>query len=100
HWMYEFGNPQVLLFRRPTGLAVGLALKEPAPPPDSPADSPHGNLGPPLRGFGLGPRIRRGAEYTCRRRDAITYGRRTQVRLAPGRATAPGDERRRRASPG
>jgi hypothetical protein len=45
------------LFRRPAGLAVGLALKEPAPPADSPRDSPR-ELGPPLRGFG-NPRIRR-----------------------------------------
>jgi hypothetical protein len=45
------------LFRQPAGLAVGLALKEPAPPADSPRDSPR-ELGPPLRGFG-NPRIRR-----------------------------------------
>ena len=39
-------DPHSYLFRRPAGLADGLALKEPAPPTDSPRDSPQ-QLGSP-----------------------------------------------------
>src|SRR4051794_37496959 len=54
---YEQSDPQNDLFRRPAGLAVGLALKEPAPPVDSPRDSPR-ELGSPAprrtsRGLGV-----------------------------------------------
>jgi hypothetical protein len=46
------------LFRGPAGLADGLALKEPAPPADSPRDSPQRNWVPRsadfvARGFGV-----------------------------------------------
>jgi hypothetical protein len=41
------------LFRRPAGLAVGLALKELAPPTDDRGISPKGTLDPPLRGICL-----------------------------------------------
>ena len=37
------------LFRRPAGLADGLALKEPAPPTGSPWDSPQGTGSPAPR---------------------------------------------------
>src|SRR6202020_2339170 len=40
------------LFRRPPGLADGLALKEPALLTDAPCDSPQHNLGPPVSDFG------------------------------------------------
>ena len=38
-----------ILFRGPAGLADGLALKEPAPPADSPRDSPQGTGSPAPR---------------------------------------------------
>ena len=51
------------LFRRPAGLADGLALKEPAPPADSPRDSPQGTGSPAPRM--LGPADSASRQYTC-----------------------------------
>src|ERR1700751_952313 len=62
----DLSNPQFVLFRRPTGLADGLALKELAPPAGSPRNSPQGCVVPPFRGCGVRPRIRRAAIYRCR----------------------------------
>ena len=58
--------PQDNLFRRPAGLADGLALKEPAPPTATPWNSPQ-HLGSPVpwlsnQGFG----ISRGSLAECK----------------------------------
>ena len=52
------GLPARFLFRRPAGLADGLALKEPAPSAGSPRNSPQGT-GSPAPRMSWRPRIRR-----------------------------------------
>ena len=55
------------LFRRPAGLADGLALKEPAPPVGSPRDSPQTNWVP--RSADVGPADSASRQYTSCRSD-------------------------------